>query len=131
MLKIVLTANNYAEFTLMRNLYTKNEKIKEIETKLNDSAEKISTIIGYNSDILQELYETREMYEKEKNSTLPLRKQIRDLTIKNQKYKEEIEILTKELEELKEYKILTEQMLDSNSWKMTKPFRKMKKSLNK
>ena len=127
MLKIVLTANNYVEFTLMRNLYTKNEKIKEIETKLNDSAEKISTIIGYNSDVLQELYETREMYEKERNNTLPLRKQIRDLTIKNQKFKEEIEILTKELEELKEYKLLTEQMLDSNSWKMTKPFRKMKK----
>lgn len=123
----ILTANNYIEFTLMRNSYIKNKKIQEIETNLKDCTKKISTILNYNSDILQELYETRKNYEHQKKNNFILKKQIRELTIKNQKLNEEIQILSYQIEELKEYERLNEEILDSNSWKMTKPLRKMKK----
>lgn len=118
-----LKANNYIEFNIIRNSYINSEKIQEIENRLIDTTEKIS-ILDYNSEVFQELYENQ------LDTITTLKKEIRRLTIKNQKHDEEIQILNQQIEDLKEYKKLNEEILCSNSWKMTKPLRILKKSYN-
>ncbi len=123
--ELILFSDNYEEFNLMRNLTSFSEEILELDKIILNIYGNLSDIFNKISINISDIEKEKENLQLENND---LKKQIEYLSKENEKVENELKVSNNKL---KKYQKLSESLLSSNSWKVTKPLRITKRKVIK